>query len=131
MELAALADDVLIKRYYVAVADTETGGIELEIRLLLGSYPDSYVYRAVHQRIQILELVHVVENGDDVLPSGIGEIRYVLYVGRFLETVADDIEIPVDCTFILQGLYEVQVECGRGLDMDVILERFPQYELEM
>ena len=110
MELAALADDVLIERHDVAVADSQSGGIELEIRLLFRRYPDTYVYRDVHERIQILKLVHVVENRDDVLPSRIGEIRYVLYVGRFLETVADDIQIPVDRPLVFEGFDEVQVE---------------------
>ena len=66
---AALAYYVLVEREYVAVPDTEPRGVELEIRLLFRSYPYTYINRHVHQGVEVLQLVHVVQHGDEVVPA--------------------------------------------------------------
>ena len=131
MELAALADHVFIERKNVAVAYAETGRIELEIWLFLGRDTDSQICRHLYEGVQVLEFVHVVQHRYDIVPSGIGEIGNILDVRRLLEAVAYDVKILVDSTFSLKSLYQVQVE-GRGcLDMDIILQCFPEHKFEM
>ena len=108
----ALAYDVFVERDYVAVPDAESGCIEVECRLLLRCDPDTQVNGQVYKVVQLVEFVHVVQHRDDVPPSGIYQIRYVVYIGEFLESVAYYKEILVYHPLGFKGFDEIEVECG-------------------
>ena len=75
--------------------------------------------------------MHVVEDRDDVPPSCIHEVGYIVYVGQLLEAVANHEKVLADYAFGLKCLNQVQVERGRSLKMDVVLHGLPEDKLEM
>ena len=54
--------------------------------------------------------MHVVEDRDDVPPSCIHEVGYVVYVGQLLEAVANHEKVLADHSFGFKSFYQVQVE---------------------
>ena len=75
--------------------------------------------------------MHVVEDRNDVPPSCIHEVGYIVYVGQLLEAVANHEKVLADYAFGFKRLYQVQVECRRCLQMDVVLHGLPEDKLEM
>ena len=62
-EFLVLAELFLVEWHDVLVADAQTGGVELELWLLLGGDTDADAGRHIDSRIELVELGHVVQDG--------------------------------------------------------------------
>ena len=131
LELLRLADHVFIERNYVTVSDAKARCIEVECRILLGC--DSYTYadRGLYKSVKGFELTHVVKHRNYVLPAIVSEICDILDICRLLETITYNILISVHNTLRLKSFNKIEVECGRGLKVYVVLERLLEDKLEM
>ena len=130
-ELLALADKILVERYDIAVPYAKTGSIEVECRVFLGSNAYSDIDWLLYKFVKSLKFMHVVQDRNNVLPSVICKICYIFNVGRLLETVAYDVLVTVHCTLSLKCFYEIEVEGGRCLKMNVILKCLCQNKFEV
>ena len=65
------------------------------------------------------------------MPALVEHVSDVLDVLRPLETVAYDVLVTVHCTLCLKCFYEIEVEGGRCLKMNVILKCLCQNKFEV
>ena len=56
------------------------------------------------------------------------EVLDVFHILRTLETVAHHEDVGRDGALLVQGLYNINVEGGRGLDVDVVFQHLLQHE---
>ena len=115
----------LVERDDVVVADAEARGVEVELGLLFGGNADAELHgfqSVVEGAVEGVVFVLVVEDGDDVVEAVAEDAHDVFYVLVFLEAVADDDFVLVDEALRVQLLDEVDVECRRGFEVDVVFQ---------
>lgn len=73
----------------------------------------------------------VVDDGDDVVEAVFVEVGDVVDILLAFEAVADDEDVLVDETAVVEFLYEVDIECAGGFEIDVVFEGFFHDEAEV
>ena len=85
----------------------------------------------MQQFVECVILIFVVEDGYYVVEP-IGEkADDILDILLSFVSVADDEDVLVEQLLLIQLLYEVDVECRRSLEVDVVFECFFQHKAEM
>ena len=113
------------------VADAQARRVEVELGLLFGGDADAKLHLlvAVWQcRIQYVEFILVVQDGDYIVESVVEDVYDILYILLLFEAVAYDGFVFPDETLCMQLLYEVDVESRRSLEVDIVLQRLFQHE---
>ena len=126
----------LIERDDVVVADSEARSVEVELGFLFRSDADAEVHLfsvgdVLQGGVKGMELVFVVEDGDDILESLVVEVDDVFDVDVFLESVTNDHFLLVNQPLGVEFLDEVDVESRGGFEVDVVLEGFFEHEGEV
>ena len=133
-ELGVGLDLLLVEADDVAVAHAETRGVEVEFGFLLGGDADAYLhgYIGVLQHlVELVVLIHVVEDGHDVVPAVVVKSHDVLQIGESFVTVAYDELVFINQSLIVKFLYQIDVEGRGGLEVDIVLECLLKDETEV
>ena len=76
---------------------------------------------ALDYLVKVVELSHVVKDGNYVLPSVIDLGRNVLHIQILLVSVADYHYVLINKFLFIKGIHKIEVKCGRSLQVDVVL----------
>jgi hypothetical protein len=111
--------------------ETETGSIERKGRLFFCRHPDTQLEGHLHRPLILLELILVVQDGDDVFESAVEQGGDPAGIALLFEPVADDEGIFGDLLPLVQLFNDFDVIGKRGLQMDIVLQRLFDNEGKM
>ncbi len=130
LHLLVVLDPLLIIRYDVVVAYSQTRGVKIELGLLLRCDADAYLAGFLDD-VQQIQLLLVVDHRNGIGKTAVDQVGDVLHILRPFEAVANDVDVLVDEAALVERIDDVDVVCRRGFEIDLVLQRLFQYEREV
>ena len=131
LELLVVFDLLLVEIDDVVVANTQTRGIEVELRLLLRCNADTHLAALFDYVGEQVDLLLVVDHGNRVDESRIDQRSDVLDILRTLEAVTNDVAILVDHAAIVQSLNDMDIVCRRSFEVNIVFQSLFEHEREV
>lgn len=131
LELLAPLDLLLVEIQNVVVADTEARGVEFELGFLLAGDSQADLAGFGEGVFEEVDLLLVVHHGDRIDESVVDQLGDILHVLRAFEAVADDVDVLVDQSAVVERIYYMYIVGRRGFELNIVLQRLLQHKREV